>query len=59
MQLTTKSEWTTGNKNLGGISLISHLFNRLNIIYPGKIMHAYPTPEALREAEQIWAEYLA
>lgn len=59
MQLTTKSEWTSGNKNLGGISLISHLFNRLNIIYPGKIMHAYPTPEALKEAEDVWAEYLA
>ena len=58
--LSTQSEnnWLVPNEKLKGLTYTDHLFNKLDILYPGKWRNQFPTDGYLRDCKQAWAEEL-
>ena len=66
MELSTSTradgltEWTAPRQKLGGISVLDHLFNRLDGMYPGKWRTYFPSEQSIRnwrdECERVFAE---
>lgn len=54
------SQWTVKRPKLGGISLLDHLFNRLDGMYPGKWKANFPGEQSIKnwrdECERIFEE---
>lgn len=50
------SVWTTPHQKLDGVSLIDHLFNRLNGTYPNKWRANFRDLQAIEDWRAAWAE---
>lgn len=60
--ITKKQEkkigWTDNNEKLGGITLVEHLFKRIDDLFIGRFMSSFKTPEHMTEAMATWADCL-
>ena len=58
--LSTQSEnnWLVPNEKLKGLTYTDHLFNKLDILYPGKWRNQFPTDGYLKDCKQAWGEEL-
>lgn len=48
------SEWTRPRQSLGGVSALTHLFNRLDGSYPGKFRAAFTTTDSIANWNDTW-----
>jgi hypothetical protein len=53
---STSNHWLEKSSTLGGISLIDHLYNRLDGLYPQKFRSAFPDAKSLQNWRESWAE---
>ncbi len=51
----TKAQWLEPNPKLG-ISLIDHLYNRLDGLYPQKFRTSFPDRKSIQNWRESWAE---
>jgi hypothetical protein len=54
----TENSWLVPNEKLKGLTYTDHLFNKLDILYPGKWRNQFPTDGYLKDCKQAWGEEL-
>lgn len=52
----TRSRWLSAHAKLEGISLMDHLFNRLNGTYPNKFRANFKDKQSIQDWKDAWAE---
>lgn len=52
-------DWNEHHEKLGGITLVEHLFKRLDIIFLGRFTAAFKTDGGLEEGLAVWSECLS
>ena len=53
-----ENNWLIPKEKLKGLTYTDHLFNKLDILYPGKWRNQFPTDGYLKDCKQAWGEEL-
>jgi len=58
LTLPENNPWLANKDSLGGITIIDHLFKRLDALYPSKFTSQFRNEQHLEDTKAMWAEYL-